>query len=149
MIYSQLRRHNDILNLETSWEPGNPLNESVSVCRSLSVVHKQLAWSTLNWFWVLLPLTVALLSTVSLQPLAKWWRLMPKDAAKMPESAWKLVFYTMSWSYSTYLLFFTSYSFFHDPPSVFYSKKHNCVDMFLLLIFMYGLLFVMFLFLIC
>lgn len=49
---------------------------------------------------------------------------MPKDAAKMPESAWKLVFYTMSWSYSTYLLFFTSYSFFHDPPSVFYSKTH-------------------------
>lgn len=42
----------------------------------------------------------------------------------MPESAWKLVFYTMSWSYSTYLLFFTSYSFFHDPPSVFYSKMH-------------------------
>lgn len=50
---------------------------------------------------------------------------MPKDAAKMPESAWKLVFYTMSWSYSTYLLFFTSYSFFHDPPSVFYSKRHT------------------------
>ncbi|XP_078114272.1 ceramide synthase 1-like isoform X2 [Sander vitreus] len=41
----------------------------------------------------------------------------------MPESAWKLVFYTMSWSYSTYLLFFTSYSFFHDPPSVFYNWK--------------------------
>ncbi|CAG08017.1 unnamed protein product, partial [Tetraodon nigroviridis] len=58
-----------------------------------------------------------------LQPLARWWRLLPKDAAKMPESAWKLVFYTMSWSYSTYLLFFTSYSFFHDPPSVFYNWK--------------------------
>ncbi|TNM87902.1 hypothetical protein fugu_006123 [Takifugu bimaculatus] len=57
------------------------------------------------------------------KPLARWWRLMPKDAAKMPESAWKLVFYTMSWSYSTYLLFFTSYSFFHDPPSVFYNWK--------------------------
>lgn len=62
------------------------------------------------------------LCSLSLQPLAQWWRLMPKDAAKMPESAWKLVFYTMSWSYTTYLLFFTSYSFFHDPPSVFYSK---------------------------
>lgn len=62
-----------------------------------------------------------------LQPLAQWWRLMPKDAAKMPESAWKLVFYTMSWSYSTYLLFFTSYSFFRDPPSVFYSKIHTSV----------------------
>uniref|UniRef100_A0A8C9YQ62 Ceramide synthase 1 n=1 Tax=Sander lucioperca TaxID=283035 RepID=A0A8C9YQ62_SANLU len=57
------------------------------------------------------------------QPLAQWCRLLPKDAAKMPESAWKLVFYTMSWSYSTYLLFFTSYSFFHDPPSIFYNWK--------------------------
>ncbi|KAM4739093.1 ceramide synthase 1 isoform 1-T1 [Anableps anableps] len=57
------------------------------------------------------------------KPLAQWCRLMPKDAAKMPESAWKLVFYTMSWSYSTYLLFFSSYSFFHDPPSVFYNWK--------------------------
>lgn len=65
------------------------------------------------------------LSTLSPQPLAQWWRLMPKDAAKMPESAWKLVFYTMSWSYSTYLLFFTSYPFFHDPPSVFYSKTQQ------------------------
>lgn len=68
--------------------------------------------------------SLTLLSALCLQPLARWWRLMPKDAAKMPESAWKLVFYTMSWSYSTYLLFFTSYSFFHDPPSVFYSKTH-------------------------
>ncbi|NWQ67825.1 CERS1 synthase, partial [Neopipo cinnamomea] len=46
--------------------------------------------------------------------------LQPKDAAKMPESAWKLLFYTLSWSYGAYLLFFTDYPFFHDPPSVFY-----------------------------
>ncbi|NXP26600.1 CERS1 synthase, partial [Scytalopus superciliaris] len=46
--------------------------------------------------------------------------LQPKDAAKMPESAWKLLFYTLSWSYGIYLLFFTDYPFFHDPPSVFY-----------------------------
>ncbi|XP_072295128.1 ceramide synthase 1 [Eucyclogobius newberryi] len=57
------------------------------------------------------------------QPLAQRWKLLPKDAAKMPESAWKLVFYTMSWSYSSHLLFFSSYSFFHDPPSVFYNWK--------------------------
>ncbi|XP_026160593.1 ceramide synthase 1 [Mastacembelus armatus] len=57
------------------------------------------------------------------KPLAQWCNLMPKDAAKMPESAWKLAFYTMSWSYSTYLLFFSSYSFFHDPPSVFYNWR--------------------------
>lgn len=38
----------------------------------------------------------------------------------MPESAWKLLFYTISWSYGCYLLFFTDYPFFYDPPSVFY-----------------------------
>uniref|UniRef100_A0A8D0GXZ2 Ceramide synthase 1 n=1 Tax=Sphenodon punctatus TaxID=8508 RepID=A0A8D0GXZ2_SPHPU len=47
----------------------------------------------------------------------------PWDAAKMPESAWKLLFYTLSWSYGTYLLFFTDYPFFYDPPSVFYDWK--------------------------
>ncbi|NWU17889.1 CERS1 synthase, partial [Cephalopterus ornatus] len=51
--------------------------------------------------------------------------LQPKDAAKMPESAWKLLFYSLSWSYGTYLLFFTDYPFFHDPPSVFYDWKRG------------------------
>ncbi|NXG14356.1 CERS1 synthase, partial [Grallaria varia] len=51
--------------------------------------------------------------------------LQPKDAAKMPESAWKLLFYTLSWSYGTYLLFFTDYPFFYDPPSVFYGWKRG------------------------
>uniref|UniRef100_A0A8C2IW03 Ceramide synthase 1 n=1 Tax=Cyprinus carpio TaxID=7962 RepID=A0A8C2IW03_CYPCA len=57
------------------------------------------------------------------EPFAQWCCIQPKDVSKMPESAWKLVFYTMSWSYSTYLLFFTSYSFFQNPPSVFYDWK--------------------------
>lgn len=54
------------------------------------------------------------------QPLAKRCRLQPRDAAKMPESAWKFLFYLGTWSYSAYLLFGTDYPFFHDPPSVFY-----------------------------
>uniref|UniRef100_A0A0D9QYY7 Ceramide synthase 1 n=1 Tax=Chlorocebus sabaeus TaxID=60711 RepID=A0A0D9QYY7_CHLSB len=54
------------------------------------------------------------------RPLAKRCRLQPRDAAKMPESAWKFLFYLGSWSYSAYLLFGTDYPFFHDPPSVFY-----------------------------
>ncbi|XP_008578375.1 PREDICTED: ceramide synthase 1 isoform X3 [Galeopterus variegatus] len=54
------------------------------------------------------------------RPLAKRCRLQPRDAAKMPESAWKFLFYLGSWSYSAYLLFGTNYPFFHDPPSVFY-----------------------------
>ncbi|KAG9332219.1 hypothetical protein JZ751_015510 [Albula glossodonta] len=60
-------------------------------------------------------------------PMARWCLLQPKDAAKMPESAWKLTFYSMSWAYSVYLLFFTQYSFFNDPPSVFYGWKSGMV----------------------
>uniref|UniRef100_A0A8C5INT9 Ceramide synthase 1 n=1 Tax=Junco hyemalis TaxID=40217 RepID=A0A8C5INT9_JUNHY len=41
----------------------------------------------------------------------------------MPESAWKLFFYSLSWSYGAYLLFCTEYPFFHDPPSVFYGEE--------------------------
>ncbi|XP_062815746.1 ceramide synthase 1 [Anolis carolinensis] len=55
-----------------------------------------------------------------LRPFAEWCQLPPKDAAKMPESAWKLAFYSASWSYSAYLLFFAGYPFFHDPPMVFF-----------------------------
>ncbi|KAJ7411026.1 derriere protein-like protein [Pitangus sulphuratus] len=57
------------------------------------------------------------------EPFGEWCNLQPKDAAKMPESAWKLLFYSLSWSYGAYLLFFTDYPFFHDPPSVFYGWK--------------------------
>ncbi|MBN3303153.1 CERS1 synthase, partial [Amia calva] len=65
------------------------------------------------------------LSACLFRPFGQWCRLLPKDVAKMPESAWKLLFYTMSWSYSSYLLFFTQYSFFQDPPSVFYDWKRG------------------------
>ncbi|KAL9824283.1 ceramide synthase 1 [Geothlypis trichas] len=54
------------------------------------------------------------------RPFGEWCQLQPKDAAKMPESAWKLFFYSVSWSYGAYLLFCTDYPFFHDPPSVFH-----------------------------
>ncbi|KAM4888135.1 ceramide synthase 1 [Thomomys bottae] len=54
------------------------------------------------------------------RPLAKRCRLQPRDAAKLPESAWKFLFYLGCWSYSAYLLFGTDYPFFHDPPSTFY-----------------------------
>ncbi|XP_005430703.2 ceramide synthase 1 [Geospiza fortis] len=43
----------------------------------------------------------------------------------MPESAWKLFFYSVSWSYGAYLLFGTDYPFFHDPPSVFYGWQRG------------------------
>ncbi|KAG5285536.1 hypothetical protein AALO_G00004490 [Alosa alosa] len=60
------------------------------------------------------------LATCLLQPVAQWCHLKPKDAVKMPESAWKFIFYSASWSYSAYLLFLTEYTFFQDPSSVFH-----------------------------
>ncbi|XP_058256430.1 ceramide synthase 1 isoform X2 [Hemibagrus wyckioides] len=70
-------------------------------------------WTSLRWA----------LTHHLFQPFARWCRLHPKDVMKMPESAWKLVFYTMSWFYCTYLLFFCNYGFFHNPSSVFYNWK--------------------------
>ncbi|ERE91151.1 ceramide synthase 1 isoform X2 [Cricetulus griseus] len=57
------------------------------------------------------------------RPLAKRCRLQPRDAARLPESAWKLLFYLGCWSYCAYLLLGTRYPFFHDPPSVFYDWR--------------------------
>ncbi|XP_027014499.1 ceramide synthase 1 [Tachysurus fulvidraco] len=70
-------------------------------------------WTSLRW-----ALTYHLF-----MPFAQWCRLHPKDVVKMPESAWKLVFYTVSWSYCAYLLFFCNYGFFHNPSSVFHNWK--------------------------
>ncbi|KAL2097828.1 hypothetical protein ACEWY4_007035 [Coilia grayii] len=63
------------------------------------------------------------LTSCLLQPVAKWCHLKPKDAMKMPESAWKFLFYSGAWSYSAYLLFLTEYTFFQDPNSVFLDWK--------------------------
>ncbi|KAJ8340888.1 hypothetical protein SKAU_G00331790 [Synaphobranchus kaupii] len=60
-----------------------------------------------------------------MRPVARWCQLKPRCAAKMPESSWKLCFYSVAWSYSAYLLFCTHYSFFHNPPSVFYGWRRG------------------------
>ncbi|XP_034738528.1 ceramide synthase 1 [Etheostoma cragini] len=107
-----------------AWRDCSPCGLELSKQTLLDNANITLTEITLFFFCAFLWTQIRRGLTESLfQPLAQWCRLLPKDAAKMPESAWKLVFYTMSWSYSTYLLFFTSYSFFHDPPSVFYNWK--------------------------
>ncbi|XP_029105280.1 ceramide synthase 1-like isoform X2 [Scleropages formosus] len=88
--------------------------------------NAHLTWAELGLFLLgaLLWTTARRTFTACLfQPLARWCCLQPKDAVKTPESAWKLTFYTLSWSYSFYLLFCTHYSFFHDPPSAFHGWK--------------------------
>ncbi|KAM4808767.1 ceramide synthase 1 [Rhinophrynus dorsalis] len=57
------------------------------------------------------------------KPFAEWCRLQHREAEKVPESAWKLLYYTISWSYSCYLLFFSEYNFFYDPSSTFHGWK--------------------------
>uniref|UniRef100_A0A671SHE6 Ceramide synthase 1-like n=1 Tax=Sinocyclocheilus anshuiensis TaxID=1608454 RepID=A0A671SHE6_9TELE len=88
--------------------------------------HAYISWTEIFMFLmcaVMLTKVRRGLTMYVFEPFAQWCCIQPKDVSKMPESAWKLVFYTMSWSYSTYLLFFTSYSFFQNPPSVFYDWK--------------------------
>ncbi|MFT7818746.1 ceramide synthase 1-like [Arapaima gigas] len=99
-----------------------------SLQQSTQALHDNayLTWAEVGLFLLGVVLwTVArhCFTTCLFQPLARWCCLQPKDAVKTPESAWKLSFYTLSWSYSFYLLFCTQYSFFHDPPSAFHGWK--------------------------
>ncbi|CAF2546525.1 unnamed protein product [Rotaria sp. Silwood2] len=48
------------------------------------------------------------------KPFVNWLGLKAIDKKKFPESAWKCFFYTLTWSYSVYLLHYC-YSYFHEP----------------------------------
>ncbi|KAJ8270947.1 hypothetical protein GJAV_G00121050 [Gymnothorax javanicus] len=92
--------------------------------------NASLTWTEVGLFFacaVMWTLSRRVLTTCIFQPLACWCDLKPRCAAKMPESSWKLCFYSMSWSYSIYLLFCSRYSFFQNPPSVFYGWKRGIV----------------------
>nr|CAB3230101.1 ceramide synthase 1 [Phallusia mammillata] len=54
------------------------------------------------------------------QPIVNRANLPKLETIKAPESAWKVIFYSFTWSYSIYLLFFTKNNFFFDAPSTFY-----------------------------
>ncbi|KAG5850768.1 ceramide synthase 1 [Anguilla rostrata] len=98
----------------------------LELSKSTLLDNAYITWVEIGLFFVCAVMWTVMrrgLTACLFKPLARWFCLLPKDTAKMPESAWKLLFYTMSWSYSTYLLFFTHYSFFYDPPSVFYGWK--------------------------
>ena len=55
-----------------------------------------------------------------LQPFAERLKLEPaSNARKMPESLWKLAFYSSTWLYSAYLLILSGHNnYFYDPLSV-------------------------------
>ncbi|XP_024278961.1 ceramide synthase 1 isoform X3 [Oncorhynchus tshawytscha] len=100
----------------------------LELSKSTLLDNAYITWTEIGLFFICAVMWTQIrrgLTECLFQPFAQWCSLQPKDSAKMPESSWKLVFYTMSWSYSTYLLFFTNYTFFHDPPSVFYEWKRG------------------------
>ncbi|KAM3940035.1 ceramide synthase 1 [Leptodactylus fuscus] len=98
--------------LESSWDTLQA-HANFTWMEFLCVVFCALAWTGLRMAT----------TTWIFQPFGKWCQLRPKEAEKVPESAWKLLFYSCSWSYCSYLLFFTEHNFFHDPPSTFHGWK--------------------------
>ncbi|KAK7136607.1 hypothetical protein R3I93_016829 [Phoxinus phoxinus] len=98
----------------------------LELSRNTLLDHAYITWMEIFMFFMSAVMWTKVrkgLTVYIFEPFGQWCCIPSKDVSKMPESAWKLVFYTMSWSYSTYLLFFTSYSFFQNPPSVFYDWK--------------------------
>ncbi|XP_063770603.1 ceramide synthase 1 isoform X1 [Pseudophryne corroboree] len=88
--------------------------------------HAKFSWMELLYV-VLCSLALTGLRTTTttwiFQPFSKWCRLRPREAEKVPESAWKCLFYSLSWTYCSYLLFFTEHNFFYDSPSAFHGWK--------------------------
>lgn len=81
-----------------------------------------LVFMGLALFWTLL----RYVTTVFLfKPLLSVNKLGEKETRKAPESLWKLIFYTSTWCYSIYLLFFTKYDFFFNPPLTFYRWRNG------------------------
>ncbi|KAM8962018.1 ceramide synthase 1 [Pelodytes ibericus] len=97
-----------VLSWDTVWAHGY-----VSWLEVVCLLLCALAWTGLR----------KVTTTWILQPFADWCQLQPREADKFPESAWKLIFYSTSWSYSCYLLFFTEYTFFNESYSSFHGWK--------------------------
>merc|ERR1712096_185152 len=73
------------------------------------VICLALLWTSLRSF----------MTNTIFKPIVKMSKLEINEATKAPESAWKLLFYLTAWSYSAYILFYTQYTFFHNPQNIF------------------------------
>lgn len=76
----------------------------------------------LGVFWTLLRYVV---TALILKPVLSLSKLGKRETRKAPESAWKLMFYSFTWCYSIYLLFFSSYDFFFNSPLTFYKWENG------------------------
>ncbi|KXJ13604.1 ceramide synthase 1 [Exaiptasia diaphana] len=57
------------------------------------------------------------------KPLALYFKFIPKDVTKFPESAWKVFYYFSCYMYCCYILYCGKYSFIEDPDSVWTEMK--------------------------
>ncbi|XP_076801395.1 ceramide synthase 1-like [Clavelina lepadiformis] len=74
----------------------------------------------LTVFWTLLRIII---TDFIYKPIVNNAGLDAQSTRKAPESVWKLLFYSCTWAYSIYILFFTEHNFFYDAPSSFYGWK--------------------------
>eukprot|EP00128_Syssomonas_multiformis_P013885 Colp12_sorted_trinity150504_noHs@15625 len=56
-----------------------------------------------------------------LDPLCRYVNLRPKGLKKFPESAWKAIYYTITWVWCAYILTLPEHPYFHDPRSVWFT----------------------------
>lgn len=53
------------------------------------------------------------------QPAGRRLRILPENVDKMPESAWKLLYYSSVWSFTVYVVILRGkYRFFQEPSTV-------------------------------
>ncbi|XP_054707136.1 ceramide synthase 1-like [Uloborus diversus] len=92
------------LPVELTWRYYNFTNQDI-----LLVVLLSIAWTILRQFcteWIF-------------KPLSHYYALTPTNQRKMPESAWKFVYYLCAWSYSFYIVILSgNYEFFQKPSTV-------------------------------
>ena len=60
-----------------------------------------------------------------LQPIFRKFKLLAKEEEKCPESAFKLLFYSIAYGYCFYLLFSGKYDFFHETKNCWRGKCCN------------------------
>jgi len=85
-----------------------------------------LRYSKVKWINVLCVVALALCFTLSriwltrrvVLPLCEYLRLPLSVRDKVPESVWKLIFYSIAWLWSCYVVLISGrYNYFHDPMS--------------------------------
>nr|XP_002127723.1 ceramide synthase 1 [Ciona intestinalis] len=123
--YSQF--FNDVLGtMSETWRDLEPMQKTPKGWMSTVKRYGVVAWKDLYYAVFLALLWTALRSVVTLyilKPIAIASSLGKKETRKAPESAWKLLFYSCTWSYSIYILFFTTHNYFYDAPSTFYGWR--------------------------